>query len=361
MPRLWRGEVFMQKLLKQIEKNMIWWLLGVSVAGILFSKFGGGIAFSSVICLLAALVMIYPSLLPLDFSELKTAHKNYKIISLTVFVNFIISPALAYLLATLFLSEYPALKLGLILISILPGGGMATSWALKTKAQMGAIIGIILVNLLVAALIAPFIISASLNSVKSQLEAQQIDGQCAVEKVTSGAANCLFGGSNGVTPLQIALPIFVIIIFPLLLAYYTREAIAKRKGREYLSLQIGLFKNLSNIGMLIVIFILMSLQANAVIFDNWTLLLHAIVPLALYYVFMLGMALWSFDRFANKEIGKAFSWGIYLRYITLALGLATSLIYQDDSLSVMVIVIMASYFIQIPFSFLLAKKMNAKS
>lgn len=347
----------MKKFLIQIEKNMMWWLLGVSVAGILFSKFGGGIAFSSLICLLAALVMIYPSLLPLDFSELKTVHKNYKIISLTVFVNFIISPALAYLLASLFLSDYPALKLGLILLSILPGGGMATSWALKTRAQMGAVIGIILVNLLVAALLAPFVISASMNSVKTQLDAQD-NGQCAVETVTNGAADCFFGGANGVSPLQIALPIVVIIIFPLLLAYYTREAIAKKKGLEYLQAQRGLFKNLSNIGMLIVIFVLMSLRANAVVFDNWSLLLKALIPLLLYYISMLGIAYWSFDRFANKEIGKAFSWGIYLRYITLALGLATSLIFQDDSLSVMVIIIMLSYFIQIPFSFLLAKKMN---
>lgn len=347
----------MQKLLIQIEKNMMWWLLGVSVTGILFSKFGGGIAFSSIICLLAALVMIYPSLLPLDFSELKTVHKNYKIISLTILVNFVISPALAYSLATVFLSDYPALKLGLILLSILPGGGMATSWALKTRAQMGAVIGIILVNLLVAALVAPFVISASMNSVKTQLAVQD-NGQCVAETVTNGAADCIFGGTNGISPLQITLPIVVIIIFPLLLAYYTREAIAKKKGLEYLQAQRGLFKNLSNIGMLIVIFVLMSLKANAVIFDNWSLLLKALIPLLLYYLLMLGMAYWAFNKFANKEIGKAFSWGIYLRYITLALGLATSLIFQDDSLSVMVIIIMLSYFIQIPFSFLLAKKMN---
>lgn len=339
---------------------MMWWLLGVSVAGILFSRFGGGIAFSSLICLLAALVMIYPSLLPLDFLELKTVHKNYKIISLSVFVNFVVSPALAYLLASLFLNDYPALKLGLILLSILPGGGMATSWALKTRAHMGAVIGIILVNLLVAALIAPFVISASMNSVQSQLVVQE-NGQCAVETATNGAAGCLFGGAGGVSPLNIAAPIVVIIIIPLLLAYYTREAITKRKGREYLQAQRGLFKNLSNVGMLIVIFVLMSLKANSVIFDNWSLLLRTLIPLLLYYLIMLGAAYWSFDKFANKEIGKAFSWGIYLRYITLALGLATSLIFQDDSLSVMVIVIMLSYFVQIPFSFLLAKKMNKKN
>jgi len=351
----------MQKFLVQIEKNMMWWLLGVSVAGIIFSKFGGGIAFSSLICLLAALVMIYPSLLPLDFSELKKVHRNYKIISLSVFVNFIISPLLAYILASIFLNDYPALKLGLILLSILPGGGMATSWALKTRAQMGVVIGIILVNLLVASLVAPFVISSSMNSVKNQLAAQQVDGQCAVETVTAGAADCFFGGANGVSPLQIALPIVVIIVFPLLLAYYTRETIARKKGREYLLAQRGLFKNLSNIGMLIVIFVLMSLKANAVVFDNWSLLLRAIVPLLLYYISILGIAYWSFGKFAITEIGKAFAWGIYLRYITLALGLATSLIFQDESLSVMVIMIMLSYFVQIPFSFFLAKKMNEKN
>jgi ACR3 family arsenite efflux pump ArsB len=348
----------MQKILTQIEKNMMWWLLGVSIAGILFSRFAGGIAFSAFICLLAAFVMIYPSLLPLDFSQLKDIGKNYKIIILSVFINFVVSPLLAYLFAGLFLGDQPALKFGLILLSILPGGGMATSWALKTKAHMGVMIELVIVNLLVAAVVAPFVISYLLNNAENQIVIEEPLGQCAVETITAGAADCFFGGADGVTAWQIALPIVMIIIIPLLLAYFTRAIITKKRGQAYLQAQRNFFKNISNIGMLAVVFLLMSLRANAVVFDNWLLVLKAIIPLFLYYLSMLMIAYWSFDRFAVGEVGRAFSWGVYLRYITLALGLATSLIFQNDSLSLMVIIIMLSYFIQIPLSFVLAKKMN---
>jgi len=305
--------------------------------------------------------MIYPSLLPLNFSELRQVGKNYRVILITIFFNFLVSPILAYYLGLWFLSDYPVLKLGLILISILPGGGMVTSWALKTKAHMGAIIGIVLANLLVAVFVSPFVLSLTLNKVRDELvTSSPAANTCVVEKVSNGAASCLFGDAGLISPLKIAFPIVVIIVFPLVLAYFTRQLIEKKKGGEYLLKKRDLFKNISNAGMLIVIFVLMSLRANAIIFEDWRLLIEAIIPLLIYYLVLSSLAVIAF-KYNPTDIGRAFSWGIYLRYITLALGLATSLIYQDESLSVMVVIIMLSYFIQIPLSFLLARYMNAKN
>ena len=67
----------------------------------------GGYPFSPFICLLAALVMIYPSLVPLDFGKLKISLKDHKLIFISLFFNFLISPALALLLGYVFLNENP--------------------------------------------------------------------------------------------------------------------------------------------------------------------------------------------------------------------------------------------------------------
>jgi len=65
--------------------------------------------------------------------------------------------------------------------------------------------------------------------------------------------------------------------------------------------------------------------------------------------------LFLYKNFFNNTDGKALVWGSYLRYITLALGLGISLIYGNSNLGGMIIIIVLSYFIQIPISFWLVK------
>ena len=65
-----------------------------------------------------------------------------------------------------------------------------------------------------------------------------------------------------------------------------------------------------------------------------------------------------FYKYKKGSDGRAMAWGTYLRYITLALGLAISLIYQNPEYSLAVIVVILAYLIQIPSSFWLAKKFN---
>ena len=52
----------MNHFLNNIQKNLLWWIFGAVAVGLLNVKLFGGIGFSSLICLLAAFIMIYPSL-----------------------------------------------------------------------------------------------------------------------------------------------------------------------------------------------------------------------------------------------------------------------------------------------------------
>lgn len=351
----------MKYILDNIQRRLLWWIFGAVAVGLLGVKIFGGYAFSSAICLLAALVMIYPSLVPLDFTKLKHAHKDSKIIVISLFLNFVVSPAIALLLGYVFLQHEPALWVGLMLISLLPGGGMATTWALKSKADMPAVIGIIFVNLIAAIVIVP----AALLSILQRFSQLQIpaaanlpaSGTCAVSAITGGSLSCS-AAQGAISPIKIIIPIVFIVVIPLILAYLTQVFIIKKKGNTYFDGLKSFFAKVSNLGMVLVLLVLMGLKSNAVIFAHPEMILSSILPLALFYLIQLFVVMAIYKKFFNNQKGRSLVWGSYLRYITLALGLSTSLIYQNPSLSVIVVIIIMAYFVQIPSSFMVAKHLS---
>jgi len=344
----------MIKFLDNIQKYLFFWISGVIFAGLAIVYFFGGFTFTSIICLVAAIVMIYPSFVPLAFDKLSSSIKNYPVIIASIVINFVVFPFFAYYIGGIFLEQEPVLRLGLLLLALLPGGGMVTTWAMKSRADMSTTIGIVIVNLLIAIVAVPFGMSFFMNHFV--LNEVQVDTEtmCVIEQTTGGILSCDFSG-EGISPMKIALPIFVIVVIPLIAAYITQKIIIKRKGQKYFNKNKKNFGEFSNFGLLIVLFILMSLKNNSAIFDNPGILIDIFIPLALFYAVGLIVILFFYRILYNKNIGKAFVWGSYLRYITLALGIGISLVFQDERLSVITTVIVLSYFIQIPSSFVLAR------
>ncbi len=344
----------MIKFLDNIQKYLFFWITGTIVVGLAIVYFFGGYKFTPIICLVAAIVMIYPSFVPLAFDKLPTSMKNYPAIIASIVVNFIVFPSLAYFIGGIFLEQEPVLRLGLMLLALLPGGGMVTTWAMKSRADMPTTIGIVIINLLIAIVVVPFGISFFMNHFGLNEIVSAPETMCAIEQTTGGIASCDFGG-DGISPMKIALPIFVIVIVPLIFAFFTQKIIIKRKGHQYFDHIKKNFGKFSNFGLLIVLLALMSLENNSVIFEEPKILIDIFIPLVIMYITGLGIAILLYRTFHNKSVGKAFVWGSYLRYITLALGIAISLVFQDERLAVITTVIVLSYFIQIPSSFMLAK------
>lgn len=339
-----------------MQKNLFW-LIVVSIgSGLAIVYFTGGLIFTPLLCLAAALLMIYPSLVPLDFKRVALVGQHKKIIIISLLINFVVSPMLAVVIGWIFLAGEPSLWLGLILLSILPGGGMVTTWAYKSKADMPLTVSIVFANLLAAIVLAPFYLSLAMNKL-SVLMTQQASGSCPLSEVTSGSLNCLFTVEGSISPLKIAVPIIFIIVIPLVLAYLTQVFYVKKFGQEKFALVKSKFAGFSNLGMLIVLVLLMSIRENKIIFSRPDLIPATILALLLYYAISLALA-WRLGKNTGGEKGRALVWGTYLRYITLALGLTISLVYQNSAYSLAIILVVMAYLIQIPSSFWLANKFN---
>lgn len=339
-------------ILDNIQKYLFVWILGAVVFGLIGLKVFGGYSFSPLICVLAAIIMVLPSFVPLAFGELKKVFSQAKIISFSLLFNFVVAPSLAIILGYLFLQDNYVVWLGLIILSLLPGGGMVSTWASKSGADMSVTIGMVIANLLVAVLVFPLAISIALN--KLNILSSPSSSTCALDDVSGGAVSCFLGGGQ-VSALSMILPLIVIVFIPLVLAYFLQLAIIKKKGKNYFDQTKNIFGKISNAGLVVVLFLLMGIKNNTIIFSDISLVFKTLLPLVLFYIISIAIILLFYKKYYQNALGKALVWGSSLRYITLALGIAISLVYQNGIFINMVVVMVLSYFIQIPLSFLLFK------
>lgn len=345
------------KFLNNIQTYLFFWIIGAILFGLASVKIFGGYSFSPLICLLAALVMIYPSLVPLDFSKFRKSLKEYKIIIMSLLFNFLFLPFIAFFIGYIFLGDHPSLWLGLMLLSLLPGGGMATTWAQRSKADMASTVGIIFFNLAAAVLISPFALSYFLNKLSGKIALDYINQDSCLLEYANSATSC-FLGSGSISPLKILIPVILIVVLPAIIAFLTQKIIKKHKGEEYFLSIKSKFGKFSNLGLILILFALMGINNNQILFSYPDMIILTILPLLIFYLLSIGGALLLYKYFFRSSQGKAFVWGTYLRYITLALGLGISMIYQNEALFLIIVPVVMSYLVQIPSSFLIAKYFN---
>ncbi len=283
-----------QKAAKVIEGNLVVFVLLAIVAGVAFGwGFPAAAKGLKSYTTLTLFIMLYPMMIGLRIEEVGKAMMNLKLISLSMLFNFVFSPLLAAGLAFLFLHSRPDFAVGLILTGTVPCAGMVAGWTGYAKGNVALALVIVALSLLVSIVMIP-IWMPILAGVYVQIDAWGMFKE-----------------------------ILLAVVVPLILGDLTRRAIIRIWGQEGFKQVRPILPGVSMLGMYLIVFISMALEANNVL-HNPQYFIIILIPLAFFYAILFsGAVLFSKVMKFNYEDMVAFAYGTAGKNISIALALAT--------------------------------------
>ena len=218
------------------------------------------------------ILMMYPPLTKVDFSKLPLLFQKPKLLVISFLITWIIGPFLMFLLAILFLRDYPDYMTGLIIIGLAPCIAMVIVWnelAEGNRELTAALVGInSLLQVFFFSVYAYFYLEIMLP---------------------------LFGIKGlaiNITIAQIATTVGIYLGIPFLLAVISRYGIKKLLGDQWLNQTfIPLISPLTLIALLFTIVVMFSLKGEMIVSLPLDVLRVA-VPLVIFFTLMFFLMFW---------------------------------------------------------------------
>lgn len=288
----------MQPKLKFLDRYLTLWIFLAMAIGIGLGFFFPNISkvtdslslvTTNIPLAIGLILMMYPPLAKVDYSLLRIAFKDKKVISISLLLNWIIGPILMFVLAIVFLRNEPDYMIGLILIGLARCIAMVIVWNDLAKGNREYAALLIALNSVFQVFTYSFFVWLFINVLPGKLGIANFNVSVSIKDVTES--------------------VLIYLGIPFLAGFLSRYFLVKSKGIEWYNRKfVPKISPITLYALLFTIVLMFSLKGEKIVEVPMDVLKVAI-PLVLYFVLMFFVSF-----FVNKSLKVSYDKNVSIAF-----------------------------------------------